>query len=276
MVQLPLGLVIKLEDGLESSFKKVHDLNLKTCQISTYDPNHFDIETADQISEFCRLYDIKITSVWAGWPGRVVWDFIEGPITVGLVPLNTRKERCEIMRRAADFATRLGVSNITTHAGFVPEWPSDPLYGGLVESMREIADYCKGKGLMFCLETGQETPITLLRLIEDIGTGNLGVNFDPANLILYGKANPVDALGILGSFVQGVHLKDGCYPTNGRELGIEKTLGQGQVNIPLFISRLLECGYQGPLTIERETTGEQQVEDIKSAMIYVKQIFASL
>jgi len=112
----------------------------------------------------------------------------------------------------------------------------------------------------------------LLRLIEDIGATNLAINFDPANLILYGKANPIDALGILGSYIKGIHLKDGCYPTNGRELGEEKVLGQGQVNIPQFLTRLLETGYYGPLTIERETTGRQQVEDIKEAKRYLKNV----
>jgi L-ribulose-5-phosphate 3-epimerase len=276
MAQLPLGLVIKLEEGLETSFKKVHDLNLKTCQVSTYNPNFFSLDTAVLILRLCKEYDITITSLWAGWPGRVVWDFIEGPSTVGLVPLDTRLERCEIMKRAADFATKLAVQSITTHAGFVPEWPSEPLYEGLVESLRDVADYCGERGLLFCLETGQETPITLLRLIEDIGASNMGINFDPANLIMYGKANPIDALGILGSFIQGVHIKDGCYPINGRELGEEKVLGEGQVSIPSFISHLIQSGYSGPLTIERETTGEQQIADIKAAITYLAKVLEML
>ena len=192
---------------------------------------------------------------------------------MGLVPLETRAERLEIMRRAADFSVQLGVGSITTHAGFVPEWPSDPIYPGLIEDLRAVAGYCLERGIKFCFETGQETPVTLLRMIEDIGKQNLGVNLDPANLIMYGKANPVDALGILGPFLTGVHIKDGCYPVNGRELGEEKILGEGQVNIPLFLRRLAETGYQGSLTIERELTGEQQIQDVRAAIRYLQEIW---
>lgn len=272
MINLPLGLVIKLEDGLEESIRKVHDLGLPTCQLSTYEPGFFTADYAERIKELCATYHVRITALWAGWPGRVVWDFIEGPETVGLVPLQTRRERCEIMRKAADFALLIGVNHIVTHVGFVPEWPLDPLYPELVTDLREIAEYCHARDLLFCFETGQETPVTLLRLIEDIGSPNLGINYDPANLILYGKGNPVDALGSLGSYITGVHLKDGCYPTNGRELGEEQVLGQGQVNIPQFLTCLLETGYRGPLTIERETTGQQQIEDIKKAKEYLRTV----
>ncbi len=276
MIHLPLGLVIKLEDGLEESIKKVHDLGLPTCQLSTYEPLFFTPEYAEKIKELCSYYDVEITALWAGWPGRVVWDFIEGPETVGLVPLNTRQERCEIMRQAADFAVLLGVDTIITHVGFVPEWPLDPLYPGLVADLRQIAEYCHERGLLFCFETGQETPVALLRLIEDIGSANLGINYDPANLILYGKGNPIDALDSLGPYIKGVHLKDGCYPTNGRELGAEQVLGQGQVNIAEFLARLLETGYRGPLTIERETTGPQQIEDIEKAKQYLDHVMRYL
>ena len=114
-------------------------------------------------------------------------------------------------------------------------------------------------------ETGQETPVTLLRTIEEVGTGNLGVNLDPANFILYGKANPVDSLDIIGKYVRGVHAKHGKYPTNGRDLGKEYPLGEGDVNFPEFIKKLKKIGYKGALTIEREISGEKQIKDIMSA-----------
>jgi L-ribulose-5-phosphate 3-epimerase len=276
MAKLPLGLVIKLEEGIDIAFKKVHDLNLPTCQVSTYDPRYFSKDVAEKISELCTNYKIQVTTLWAGWPGRVVWDFIDGPDTIGLVPLPIRKERCKIMHDAADFASKLNLKSLTTHIGFVPESPSDPIYPGLVVDIREIADYCEDIGVNFCMETGQETPVTLLRLIEDVGSRNIGINFDPANLIMYGKANPVDALGILHPYIQGVHVKDGCYPINGRELGEEKPLGEGQVNIQLFLSSLIGYGYGGPLTIERETTGPEQMEDILSAIRYIDKIVSIL
>ena len=94
---------------------------------------------------------------------------------------------------------------------------------------------------------------------------NVGVNLDPANLILYGKANPVDALDTIGTYVRDVHAKDGCYPTDGRALGRETALGEGQVNFPALIAKLKTLGYDGPVTVEREIDGEQQIADILKA-----------
>ncbi|MBN1936616.1 MAG: sugar phosphate isomerase/epimerase, partial [Anaerolineae bacterium] len=102
--------------------------------------------------------------------------------------------------------------------------------------------------------------------IEDLGGENLGINLDPANLLMYGRANPVDALDVFGRYVVGVHAKDGEYPTNGRELGVEKPLGEGRVNFPLLVSKLKSLDYAGALTIEREISGPKQVEDIKRAI----------
>jgi sugar phosphate isomerase/epimerase len=133
-----------------------------------------------------------------------------------------------------------------------------------------VGAYCKQNGQQFRCETGQETPITLFRVIQDAGLDNIGVNFDAANLILYGKANPVDALDILGPLVQGVHAKDGLYPTNPRDLGREVAIGQGKVNFPAFVKRLKEFGYRGPLTIEREISGAKQAEDIRASKAYLE------
>jgi sugar phosphate isomerase/epimerase len=99
---------------------------------------------------------------------------------------------------------------------------------------------------------------------------NLGINLDPANLLMYGKANPVDALDVFGAYVCGVHAKDGEYPTNGRELGMEKPLGQGRVNFPALIDRLTALGYSGALTIEREISGEQQIADIRLGKTFLE------
>jgi len=203
--------------------------------------------------------------MWTGLP-IAVWNFIDGPKTIGLVPLETRNERIQILKKGSDFARILEVGSITTHVGFIPENPNDPLYPGLVEAVKEVAAHCANAGQEFWFETGQETPVTMLRTFEDSGAENLGVNLDPANLVLYGKANPVDALDVIGKYVRGVHAKDGLYPTNGRELGQEVPLGKGKVNYPVLIPKLKKCGFHGALTIEREIAGPQQVKDIKRAI----------
>jgi sugar phosphate isomerase/epimerase len=226
----------------------------------------FNEEMAVRLTAASARYEVEVTTIWTGLPGLNVWDFIEGPTTIGLVPEERRAERVATLKEGADFALRVGVPSITTHVGFIPESPSNPLYPGLLDALREVVSYCRDRDIAFWFETGQETPITLLRVIEDLGYDNVGVNLDPANLLMYGKANPVDALDIIGVHVRGVHAKDGEYPTNGRQLGVEKPLGEGRVNFPLLISNLKALGYTGALTIEREISGPKQIADIKRAI----------
>lgn len=182
-----------------------------------------------------------------------------------MVPPAYRFERIEALKTGADFALKIGVKDVVTHVGFIPENPVDPEYLGVVNAVRYVAEHCKRNGQYFLFETGQETPVTLKRIIQDVGLDNLGINLDPANLLLYGRANPVDALDVFGEYVRGVHAKDGQYPTDGRNLGEEKPLGQGRVNFPLLIERLKQLSYKGAITIEREISGEQQIKDIQDA-----------
>ena len=164
------------------------------------------------------------------------------------------------------------MTDVITHVGFMPENPHDPDYVGTIAMLRYIAGILKERGQYFLFETGQETPVVLLRAIEDIGTGNIGINLDTANLILYGKANPVDALDVFGKYVRNTHMKDGCYPTDGRHLGRETPLGEGKVDFPALIAKLKALGYTGPLTIEREISGEQQLHDILAAKAMLEKL----
>lgn len=212
-----------------------------------------------------------VTSVWGGWSAPAVWDFKEGPKTLGLVPEEFRAQRVAEVKKAADLAYKLGVHDLATHVGFIPEQPCYEGYEGLVETISELADYCAERDLFFNFETGQETPVTLMRVIQDSGRKNLGVNLDPANLILYGRANPVDALDIYGDRIRGVHIKDGNYPKGDFNLlGEECVVGDGAVNYPVFLPKLLKNGYKGDLYIEREIEGDEQMRDILKTIHYVK------
>jgi sugar phosphate isomerase/epimerase len=264
--KLGLGVITGLGKGPDEELAKVRELGLPTCQVSCWDPATYTQENARAVRIASEKHGVEVTSIWAGYPGPAVWNFTEGPSTIGFVPPEFRAIRVEALKKAAEFAAACGVSSITTHAGFIPENPKDPLYEGTIRALREIAVHATKQGIWFCFETGQETPVTLLRAMKDIGTDNLGINLDPANLLMYGKANPIDALDILGPYVRGVHAKDGEYPTTPDKLGVEKPLGQGRVNFPLFIPKLKSFGFAGALTIEREISGPQQVIDIKHAM----------
>ena len=180
------------------------------------------------------------------------------------------EELGDLLLTVTSLARKLGVGQIATHVGFIPEDPNAEQYGATVEAVRTVAARCMQNGQYFLFETGQETPVTLLRTIGDVGLDNLGVNLDPANLILYGKANPVDALGVIGKYVRDVHAKDGCYPTDGRTLGQETALGEGQVNFPALIEGLRALGYDGAITIEREIGGERQTADIYKAKALIE------
>jgi len=269
--KLRLGVIQGLAN-VDEELRKVREMGMPTCQVGCWDPNLYTEENVTLIMAASRKYDVEVTTIWAGYSGPDVWDFLKGPITIGLVPPEYRKQRIEDLKKGADFAAKAKVPSITTHAGFIPEDLNNPLYQATITALREVAKHCKSLGLYFCLETGQETPITLLRAIKDIGTDNMGVNFDPANLLMYGKANPVDALDILGPYVKGVHAKDGEYPTDPLQLGVEKPLGEGRVNFPAFIPKLKSFGYTGALTIEREISGPRQIEDIKRAIEMLKEL----
>jgi L-ribulose-5-phosphate 3-epimerase len=276
MNDIKLGMLVALEDGAERAIQQVHDLGFPTCQVICWDVNLYRPEVARRLRLAVDRLGVEITTLWSGTVGTYVWDFVDGPSTIGLVPVEMRAARMQALRQASEFARWVNIPSITTHVGFVPENPADPLYAGVIDVLEDVATYCDGNGQAFWFETGQETPITLLRAIQDVGMDNLGVNLDPANLLAYGKGNPVDALDILGPYVKGVHAKDGEYPTDPRELGEEKPLGEGRVDFPTLIAKLKALGYTGALTIEREITGPQQIADIKAGKVYLESILASL
>jgi L-ribulose-5-phosphate 3-epimerase len=266
---LRLGLIIDIGKDPDAALAKVSELGLPTSQIFV---EEFEAELAGRLHQALDKYKIEATSVVVGGPGKEVWDFYQGPLTIGLVPRPTRAARIAQIKKASDFAKQCGIPAVQTHCGFIPENPNDPVYNETVGAIREVAQYCKRNGQNFRYETGQETPITLVRAMGDVGVDNQGVNFDLANLILYGKANPVDAIEILGPYVQGIHAKDGMWPTNPKELGQEVPIGKGKVDFPVIIERLKLLHYRGAVTIEREISGPQQVEDVRASKMYLEKL----
>lgn len=264
-----IGAMINYDYGvdLNEKFKKNCELEIYSCQLCIWNVDIFkDEEQIKYVSEAIKSTSVEVSALWAGYTGPVMWNFTEGPDTIGLVPAAYRFKRLEELMSASDFAERIGVKNVVTHVGFIPENPSHPDFNGTVAALKHLCGYMKAKGQFFLFETGQETPITLLRTIESIGTDNLGINLDTANPILYGKANPLDALDVFGKYVMNTHIKDGFYPTNGMFLGHECKAGDGKANIPAIVKKLItEYNYQGPFTIEREISGEQQLADIVHA-----------
>ncbi len=275
MYNLKIGVIETLQSILKNGTRKLDKIGVNEIQLSCWDCDICTLENAKKVKEI--LGDrITISGIWGGWNvGPTEWNFPMGPYTIGIVPLTFRKQRIECLKKEADFCAMLGVDNMTTHVGFMPEIPGSPEYCSFLEALIQVVDHCKKLNVKLCFETGEETPIAVLRCIDDLkarGYENVGVNLDPANLLMYGKGNPQDAIDIFGKYITGVHVKDGHYPTNGNDLGVETKVGQGRVDFECIISKLHALNYNGPLTIEREIEGQEQEKDIIDTIEYITNI----
>ncbi len=270
---MALGLLVSPHGAPEEVIRRVHDLGFTNCFLSLDGYiGGFTPAIASQMKALLAKYEVTATTVEVVGPPPLEWNFLRGPSTIGLVPPATRSARIDALRQVSDFAKLLGVSQVQTHCGFIPEDPSDALYPGTVEAIRTVAQHCHDNGQYFLMETGQETPTTMSRIIRDVNLPNLAVGLDTANLILYGKANPVDAVDILGPHVRSIHAKDGKWPTDPSQLGEEVLIGKGLVDFHAVFAKLHRIGYTGAVTIERETSGPQQIEDVRQEKLYLEKI----
>ncbi|MDQ2945791.1 MAG: sugar phosphate isomerase/epimerase [Acidobacteriota bacterium] len=269
-----LGVVASLSasESPDQALARVRRLGFSTCQLGV---GMAPPELAGPIREAATKHRVEITALMTGGEGRMVYDLREGPLTIGIVPPATRQARMDALKRASDLAKACGVKAVHTHCGFIPENPNVPLYLQVVAAIKEVTGYCRNNGQTFLCETGQETPITLLRVIQDVGLDNLAVNLDLANLILYGKGEPVGALDVLGKHVRGLHAKDGLYPTDPYGLGEEVPIGKGRVRFAEVFKKLSELSYAGPVTIEREISGSSQEADIRASKLYLEKMVSS-
>lgn len=273
---MELGVLSSFTEDGSNPFDVIARYGVATTQLNNWDMSKWTRENAEKVKRDLKSSGVRLAALWTGYSGTVIWDLIDGPDTMGLIPEYTRKKRIADLKAGADFAAMVGAPAIITHCGFIPETPKCHLYMEVLDALGEIAEYCQKLGLEFWFETGQETPVTLLRTIEDIGLPNLGINLDTANIILYGKGNPVDALDVFGKYVRNLHVKDGVYPQDGHKLGHETPIGQGKVDFEKVITKLHELGFTGELVVEREITGEQQAKDIMTALDYIGKLVDNL
>lgn len=276
---MKIGLnIIMLEDDtlddLEKTLKWAHESGFTNCHLTNWIMDQFNDNYAKELKNLFNKYDMEITALWCGWHPPVIWNFTEGPSVLGIVPPEYRSTRTQNLIDGAKLARSLGIDDIITHLGFVPIDSCDPDYVGVVNQVRYISDELKKHNQNFLLETGQEPPLILRRLIEDVGNDNLFINYDPSNIMAYGNGNAIDGLDMLGGYIKGVHAKDGLYPTGGYELGKELPPGKGKVNFPKFISKLKEIGYDGALTIEHETDVDEETKkrEIIETKVYLENL----
>jgi sugar phosphate isomerase/epimerase len=279
MEKWPIGVFTSVDAGLGVKLEVARDLGIPTIQLHAPHEASRTQENANTFLDKLQRFNITLTCVFGGFEGESYADIPTVARTVGLVPPETRAARVKEMKAIADFAKLLGCNVVALHLGFVPHDTKHPLYADVIAITRDVCDHCTANGQALHLETGQETADALLQFINDVGRANLFINFDPANMILYGTGEPIEALRKVGKYVKSVHCKDGKWAKNpGQEWGQEVPLGDGDVGMENYLRTLKEIGYTGPLTIEREIPQEpeRQKTEIGGAVKLLNELKAKI
>lgn len=273
----PLGVFASIDAGLGVDLQVAQELGVTTVHLHTPQPSSRTPARIDEFRELLSRLGIRVTCVFAGFEGESYADIPTTTRTVGLVPRELREQRVAELQSIIEFADALGVDAVGLHLGFVPHDPADPDYQELVDVTRRICDVCADNAQRLHLETGQEPADVLERFLQTVERHNLKINFDPANMILYGAGEPLPALERLGKWVGSVHCKDATWSSEpGITWGTETPLGEGNVDFGGFLDVLDRIGYTGPLTIEREIPQEpeRQRAEIGGALQLLRELKA--
>jgi sugar phosphate isomerase/epimerase len=273
MAKRKIGVIVYLADNPQMVLDRVKSLGFDNIQTGAPSDRFFRSPERENLKRMIKDSGIEITTMFVCFPEEDYSSIQKIHGTGGFVPKEFREKRTEYGKRVAELAAFLGIKQIAAHLGFIPEDRDSLDYKDLVSRVRQIADVCNAHGLTFGFETGQEKATTLVQFIKDVARDNIHVNFDPANMILYGSGDPLEALDLLGPYVGGVHGKDGVWADpdkRGKEWGKEVPLGEGDAQWEKIIDKLNDIGYTGPITIEREIPGEQQTIDIKKARAFLE------
>jgi sugar phosphate isomerase/epimerase len=265
-----IGVFTSVDAGMGVHLDVAQELGIPTVQVHAPHRQTRTRAAADDFTARLKAAGITVTCVFGGFEGESYADIPTTCRTVGLVPRETRAARLAEMTEISDFAKMIGCGVVGLHVGFVPEDVGSADYRDLVACVRDLLDHVAGNGQNLHLETGQETAEHLLEFIHSVERDNLFINFDPANMILYGTGEPIEALKKVGRYVRSVHCKDARWAPpekRGKEWGTEVPLGDGDVGMESYLRTLKDLGYTGPLTIEREIPHDrvQQKADIATA-----------
>jgi len=275
MADWPIGVFTSIDAGLGVKLEVVQELGIPTLQLHAPHRSTRTPAAAEKFVERLDQLNVELTAVFGGFEGESYADIPTVSRTVGLVPPETRAERLREMFEISDFARLLGCDVIALHLGFVPHDRSLPLYEEVLQVTRQLCEHASQNDQALHLETGQETGDALLAFIADSECDNLFVNFDPANMILYGTGDPIETLKEIGKYVRSVHCKDALWSDQpGVTWGREVPLGEGQVDMQRYLQTLQQIGYLGPLTIEREIPQEpeRQKQEIDHAASLLKKL----
>jgi sugar phosphate isomerase/epimerase len=272
---LTVGVFYWISDDAKATVGEIVELGVETCQLAVTGERKLTPELAAAYRKELSKAGLGVATVFAAYEGERYDDIPTVVRTVGFMPRSTRAARELRTRQVIDFGAALGVGSFGCHVGFVPEDRSDPDYVEVRDVVRRIADYAASHGMTFSLETGQEPAALLLQFFRDVDRPNVKINFDPANMILYGSGEPIEAYRLLAAHVVSIHGKDGDWPdpaTPGA-LGTERPLGSGSVNIAKFVRTVRESGFVGTINVESGVHGDEpHAVTLKNAVSLLKRL----
>jgi len=237
------------------------------------DPLRDSVAGWEQTEKVLRQNEIMIVSAMFGCVGEDYSTLESIRLTGGVAPDATWEQNRKNIRASATLAAELGQKLVTFHAGFLPHEESDPAFAKMLQRLTEVADVFAAEKIDVGLETGQETAPMLAGVLQKLNRPNVGVNFDPANMILYNKGDPVEALRTLGPWIRQVHIKDAARTRTPGTWGEEVTVGEGEVDWLAFFATLKQLDFSGNFVIEREA-GARRVADVRAAKMVVEKNFA--
>ncbi len=272
-----VGILVDITEGFEEPIRHARSLGFDFGQLVNWNMELYTDENSSRLKALLSEVGFTVTDLWCGWSAPVIWKHPEKYSTIGLVPKQYRKQRLEDLKRGAEFAHKLGVKNIITHTGYIPDDPEAEARIGVIEALKELCTELQSRGQSFAFETGEELPLTLSMVINEIGIPNTGINFDPANLISGGRGNPCDAMELLGCKVTGMHAKDAIPPKFGEFGGRQVPIGLGRVDFKGLFEQLKRLGYKGDIVIEHEMKGrEDRDADIIAAKEYLEEVISEV
>lgn len=249
-------------------------LGVDVVQIACGDPHHASWVEGDAMPAAAVGAGFRMSGAMLGFPGEDYTTPATIEKTGGFGDPATRSERLERFKWALTRTKQLGLTDLMLHAGFIPE-VGDPTRKPFLDTLAQVGDLAQRAGVIVAFETGQESATLLRRTLDDLKSPNLKVNFDPANMLLYDKDEPLAVLDLLAPDIRSVHVKDADRPTVKGNWGSEVPLGRGQTNTRAFVKGLKRIGYRGPLCIEREVgTQQERFEDIEHGVKFLRECLA--
>lgn len=274
---MKVGLLVDITENYREKIHHAKELGFDFGQLANWNMDFYTDDNLKELKAVLEKEQFAVSSFWCGWTGPVRWSYPDMYASLGLVPDYMRQKRMEDLYKGAEFAYKLGIDTVVTHIGYTPDNPFDPTRIAIVQCLRDYCGVLKARGQKFAFETGEEIPLTLNILINEIGHENVGVNFDPANLTSGGRGNANDAMDMLGCRIFGMHAKDAVPATFGQVKGHEVPIGTGKVDFKYLIQKLKEEGYDGDIVIEHEMDrSKERDKELTDAKKYLEAIIAEV